>query len=191
MKGAIFTILQEMIEEKMSVDLWDQLIEECDLPSQGIYTSAASYDDEEVFTLVARLVEKTGLPAENLLETFGEYLFLKLHSGLPTTVSLPDNFFDYMEKVDSVIHVEVKKLDRNAETPEISVLSRHGDKMIIKYFSEKKLCYLAIGLLKGAAAYFDEKVDIEMPICMHDGSHCCQLVLQKAAGEKPAGNKAA
>ena len=179
MKGAVFTILQEMVETQMGFEMWDSLIEECDLPSEGIYTSAATYDDEEIFVLVGKMVEKTNIPANELLDTFGHYLFGKLHASLPASVQLPDNFFDYMEKVDSVIHVEVKKLDRNAETPEVIVESRNDKQMVLRYFSAKKLCHLAIGLLKGAADHFGETITVSMPDCMHEGHDHCTLILER------------
>lgn len=179
MKGAVFTILQEMVEEQAGIDVWDSLIQSCDLPSKGIYTSAATYDDDEILQLVAKLAEATNTPAPELLKSFGSFLFGKLHASLPPTVELPDNFFDYMEKVDSVIHVEVKKLDREAITPEVSVLSRSNTTLTLRYCSARQLCHLAIGLIQGAADYFDERISIAMPICTVDGHDHCQLVIDK------------
>lgn len=179
MKGAVFTTLQEMVETQMSMDMWDELIDECDLPSEGIYTSAEMYADEEIFMLVGKLVEKTGIPAPDLLDAFGKYLFGKLHNSIASSIELPSNFFDYMEKVDSVIHVEVKKLDARAETPEVTVESRDDKQMVIRYYSPKKLCHLAMGLLKGAAELFNENISISMPKCMHEGENACQLLIER------------
>ena len=182
MKGVIFTILQDMIESQMGIAMWDDIVCSSDLKSEGIYTSAESYDDEEVFTIVAKVVEKTGIGAPQLLEQFGQYLFPRLHSMLPKEMFVSDTFFNFLCSIDSVIHVEVKKLDESAELPEISVgeadpHNQNDKTIVLHYRSSKKLCHLAIGLLKGAAVAFSENVEISMPKCMHEGHDHCELIL--------------
>ncbi len=180
MKGAIFTILQDMIEDQMGIDVWQDIISTSDLPSGGVYTSAQHYDDEEVFVIVGALAEKTGLPAEQLLEAYGEYLFDKLHSSLPSDMRLPESYFDYLESVHTQIHVEVRKLDANASLPELALINRSETAATLEYRSKLKLCYLAIGLLKGSATFFNENVNVSMPRCMHEGADCCHLNIELA-----------
>ena len=127
--------------------------------------------------MVSALVEKTGISAPDLLDAFGQYLFPKLHASLPESAMPKGNFFEFLKSIDSVIHVEVKKLDEKAEVPEITVDREKDNSIVLHYKSEKKMCHLAIGLLKGAAKEFNQKVDISMPVCMHDGSNYCELIL--------------
>ena len=181
MKGAIFTILQDMIEEQMGVDVWQDIVASCELPSAGVYTSAQHYDDEEVFMLVGALSEKTGLSPSALLEAYGEYLFDKLHSSLPADMNLPTGYFDYLESVHTQIHVEVRKLDANASLPELALIRRSAKSATLEYRSELKLCHLAIGLLKGSATFFNQNISISMPQCMHDGAECCHLAIEMSA----------
>ena len=47
MKGVVFTEFIEMVEDKFSADIADQIIEEADLPSGGVYTSVGTYDHAE------------------------------------------------------------------------------------------------------------------------------------------------
>ena len=180
MKGAIFTILQDMVEDQMGVEVWQDIISASDLTSGGVYTSAQHYDDEEVFIIVGALAEKTGLSAEQLLDAYGEYLFDKLHSSLPDDMGLPESYFDYLESVHTQIHVEVRKLDANASLPELALINRSEKAATLEYRSELKLCHLAIGLLKGSAAFFNEDVHISMSKCMHAGADCCHLDIQLA-----------
>ena len=179
MKGTVFTILQDMIEETMGLAVWDEIVSSSSLPSEGIYTSAQHYEDEEIFTLVAALHNKTKQPVAALLGTFGEYLFQRLHESMPANLKPADDYFDYLESVHTQIHVEVKKLDENATLPELRVIERQGDRLVLEYYSPLKLCHLAIGLLKGSAELFGEKVTISMPRCMHNNDKSCYLEVTK------------
>jgi len=57
MKGIVFVKLNEFIEELWGDEFWDELLEEAELPSGGVYTTVGTYDDQEFFTLIG-LVEK-------------------------------------------------------------------------------------------------------------------------------------
>lgn len=48
MKGMIFTEFLEMVEEKFSMEMVDQILSESDLPSGGIYTSVGNYPHTEI-----------------------------------------------------------------------------------------------------------------------------------------------
>ena len=56
-KGLLFTELLEMVEDSFSPELADRIIEDADLPSGGVYTSAVGVhgDNREVF--------RTSIPA--------------------------------------------------------------------------------------------------------------------------------
>ncbi len=45
----------------------------------------------------------------------------------------------------------------------------------LKYQSSHKLCYLAIGLLKGSAEHFGKSLNIKHQKCMHYGEEHCQF----------------
>lgn len=74
MKGIIFTELVEMVEATFSPELMDELMEEADLPSKGIYTSVGTYDHTEILTLVTLLSEKVNVPVVDLVKAFGQHL---------------------------------------------------------------------------------------------------------------------
>lgn len=179
MKGAIFTNLQDLVESQMGIELWDEIIESCDLASEGIYTFSKYYPDEEILQIVAALSEKTKIAVPELLQVFGKFLFAGLHKSIPDSVGKLGNLFDYLASVHSIIHVEVRKLDTEAEVPELDVMERSETRLVLAYRSPKNLCFLAIGLIEGVAELFDEKVLIAMPVCKHDGASHCELVIEK------------
>ena len=74
MKGMITEFL-EMVEEKFSMEMVDQILSESDLPSGGIYTSVGNYPHTEIVSLVINLSKESQIPLPDLLYAFGERLF--------------------------------------------------------------------------------------------------------------------
>ena len=179
MKGSIFTLFQEMVEDEFSMECWEQLIAESNLASEGIYTSTLNYDDAEIVALVSALSNYTQLSIPALLEHFGAYLFPHLYGSLPTEMTHYTDLWVFLEDVDRVIHMEVEKFDPLAKTPTIKIESQSSTTMLIHYRSDRKMCFLAIGLLKGAAEKFNETIEVSQGQCMHDNHDYCEITLTR------------
>lgn len=48
MKGIVFVKFNAFVEELWGDEFWDELLDEADLPSEGIYTAVSNYPDEEI-----------------------------------------------------------------------------------------------------------------------------------------------
>jgi hypothetical protein len=178
-KGVIFTHLQEMIESEQGFQVWDAILERCDLASGGVFVATERYPDEELFAIVTELSTVTDTAINDLLGVFGEYLFVNLHKSMPPEVFAPLTLWDLLKGLDSIIHMEVKKLDKKAQPPSLTVVRSSDKEMVLEYRSAKKLCHLAMSMLKSAAAMFDEDVTLAMPLCIHDGHDHCELVITR------------
>ena len=53
MKGVVFNVFLEMVEDHFSYNMVDDLLLSLDLPSGGSYTSIGTYDVNEMVSLVA------------------------------------------------------------------------------------------------------------------------------------------
>ena len=62
MKGMVFTEFLEMVEDKFSPEVADQIIEQANLRSGGIYTSVGTYDHGEMIELVSASAKKRASP---------------------------------------------------------------------------------------------------------------------------------
>lgn len=180
MKGAVFTNFQEMVEDQFGMECWETLLEKSDLPSEGIYTSSETYDDQEILSLVVALSEYSSVPVPDLVEAFGRYLYTGLaHSLPPSMMKFPD-LWSLLEAVDSVIHVEVNKLYPDALTPKILVSERRDNGVTLYYQSPRKMCLLAIGLVHQAAESFGTPVTIKHTCCMNEGADHCSLIVERS-----------
>ena len=110
MKGIVFSELMQMVEEKFSFDIADQMIENCNLASGGSYTRVGNYDHVEVLQLVTELSKITGTPVADLVFAFGNHLAGRFSRLYPQFFSDAPSTFDFLESVDRHIHVAVLKL---------------------------------------------------------------------------------
>ncbi len=161
MKGIVFTEFLEMIEDKMSPDLVDQIIEETDLPSEGTYTSLGTYDHAEIVLLVKRLSERTNIPVPDLISRFGKHLFQRFAELYPEFFKDVDSSFEFFRRVHDYVHVEVKKLYPDAELPTFVCESLEPGMLIMNYHSTRPFGDLAEGLIRGCISYFNESVQVE------------------------------
>ena len=178
MQGTIFTILSEMVIENMGMECWNDLLNKVSPHSKGVYTSGAQYQDSELVDMVKELSLQSELPINTLLSSFGEYMFEKLYEQSPTDLSSLTNLKDFLLAIDSVIHSEVKRVHPNAYLPTFEYHDEGNGDLILHYYSKRKLCYVAIGLIKGAAKKFSEEITILHPVCMHNGSQHCEFIIQ-------------
>jgi hypothetical protein len=160
MKGLVFTELIEYVENNFGFDMVDKIIEDAKLANNGSFTQAGNYQFEELVRLLMALSKETNIEIPQLLEIFGEHMFSRLISLNP---QLKDNFkssLDLISRVDDIIHPEVQKLYPGADLPKFNLIERSENKVVIDYISSKHLEPFAIGLMKGSAKNFNEKLTI-------------------------------
>lgn len=173
-------MLSEMVEERFGVDMWDDLIDETNPASDGIYVASDLYPDEELLAYVGAISKKMETPANMLVHAFGEYMlgrFAKIH---------PEFFADhdiksFLKSVHDVIHVEVKMLHPDALLPKFDDIDSETDALTMLYRSPRGLCALAEGLIAGASLHFASPVTIAHPVCIHQDADHCRLELRFTA----------
>ena len=179
MKGIVFNILNEMVEEKFGFEAWEGLLEATGL--DGIFVATETFPDEDLFKLVAAAETATGIPAETLVRSFGEYMVPQFARHYPVFFENQSNLKHFLLTVDEVIHVEVRKLFPDAGLPKFDYVDREDNQLTMLYRSPRKLCVLAEGLITGSAAHFGQQIDLSHDVCMHQGSDHCELVITMAS----------
>ncbi|VUD46985.1 hypothetical protein TDB9533_00934 [Thalassocella blandensis] len=175
MKGAVFIALNDMIERDYGIDVWERVLADVTPESQGIYVSAESYADQELADLVAAISQQLDLPQDQVLRTFGEYLFGALNAKFPIFTNIHQHIFSFLVSIQGVIHKEVNKLYHDASLPKISCNLIEKNVLDMHYSSPRKLCYLAEGLIYGAAKEFNSEISITQIKCCHQNDDECIL----------------
>lgn len=179
MKGVVFTEFLEMVEETFSIETADRIIEASDLSTDGAYTAVGTYDYEELAQLVTHLSRETDTPVAELLRAFGRRLFGSFHRLYPGFFEGIASAFDFLQRVESYIHVEVMKLYGDAELPTFAYEMRSPDELVVEYRSTRPLADLAEGLIEGCIAHFAEGVRIDRSDHTDDGETRVRFVLSR------------
>jgi hypothetical protein len=171
-KGMVFTEFLEMVEDKFSPDMVDQIIEASDLPSGGVYTAIGSYSYEEMLQLVTELSKQTSIPVPDLVKAFGSHLFARFSVGHAHFFGGAKNSFDFLSGIEGYIHIEVRKLYPDAQLPTFNyeVDASQPDQMTMIYRSQRPFADLAEGLIHGCIQHFHENITVSRVNLADDGT---------------------
>ena len=175
MKGIAFTLLNELVETQFGMKAWEDVLKETG--DDGIFTAAGSYSDSRIFNLVGGLSKQTGIAADHLIRTFGQFMFGGFVRHYPQFFEGETSPKELLKSVDGIIHVEVKKLFPEAVLPKFDYEDPGEGRLVMIYRSERKLCSLAEGLFNGAAKHFGTAIDHHQTKCVHRGDDHCRFEL--------------
>jgi Haem-NO-binding len=170
MKGIVFSEFLDMVDEKYSIEMSERLIDEVNPPSGGAYTTVGTYDPQEIFDMVAKLSEISSMPVSDLLKAFGSHLLKRFVVIFPEFFVDATSTLDFLSKVESYVHLEVKKLYSDAELPSFTCVSPHPNRLEMTYRSTRNLPDLAEGLILGTAEHFGERIQVKRSILPEDNS---------------------
>jgi len=160
-KGIVFTEFLQLVETQWGIDMVDDLIDATQIPSGGAYSSVASYDFSELASLLEELSRQTNVPRSELLVRFGNHLAAAFANKFPDFFTSKETLFDFIESVDSHIHVEVKKLYPDADLPNFDCERKSNQVLAVTYSSLRPLADLAEGLITGCADYFHQPITLQ------------------------------
>ena len=162
MKGIIFTEFLEMVERDYGFEILNDIIDNAQLESKGIYSGVGTYNHKEFENLVEALSKLTKESKSEILKKYGHYVFqtfYKNYSSFFTNINHP---FELLEHVDSHINKEVKKLYPDAELPKFETTRIGSKSMQMLYRSKRRMEYLALGLMEASFEHYTTFCSIEM-----------------------------
>lgn len=168
MKGIVFTEFLELVEDKFGIKTVQDIIDSCDLETNGVYTAVGTYDHKEMFQMVGKLSEIENIPVHELLQSYGRFFFTVLSRSYPHFMEKND-LFTFLDSIDGYIHPEVLKLYPDAELPRFTAEKNSADQMTLIYESSRKMADFAIGLIYGAADFYNHSVNVEVVSTENEG----------------------
>lgn len=178
MKGIVFTEFMEMVESIYGLETVDSLLENCDLPSGGAYTSVGTYDFNEMVSLISELSKKKDISHEDLLYSFGHHLFVGLVNAHPEVVSSYRTPIGLLHCIEDHIHIHVKKLYPDAELPQFKILSKTENSLEMIYSSSRGLYALAHGLIVKTFEHFKKTVKVDYKLLNENGTEVRFAIFQ-------------
>ena len=162
MKGIVFTEFLDMIDQTFSPDLCEEMVLSCDLPSGGAYTSVGTYDHKELITMVVQLSKMTNIEVPDLVHAFGQHLFRVFVKDFPIEIDMAEELFAFLDSVENVIHVEVRKLYPDASIPSLICHAVGPDSLQVDYKSRCPFSTLAEGLITESSKHFKTPIELKI-----------------------------
>ena len=178
MHGIIFAELRNYAETKHGKDTWSALLKKAGLEDR-VYLPVQEYPDAEVVSLVVAASAMTGLSVSEVLEDFGEFIAPSLIRMFGHLLWPEWKTIDVIDNTERTVHAVVRVKDPLAKPPNLQTVRSGKDQVTLVYASPRQMCALAIGIGKGLAKHFNEKLDVTQTMCMHKGAPKCEIVFRK------------
>lgn len=172
MHGIIFAEFEKFFTLAQGAEQWQKLLAEAQLPDR-VFMAVGTYPDADLMKLVQGASVETKRPVAELLEAFGEFTTPTLFSMYRTVIAPEWRTLDLVENTERVIHKVVRT--RGGTPPVLNVQRQDATHLVVTYGSQRKLCALARGIIRGIAKHYREAVSITEPTCMLAGAKACRL----------------
>lgn len=161
MKGVIFKFFEDFVVENFGDDVYDDILDSTELETKEPFVGPGTYPDGDLIGMVVSASGMLGISVDVAVKTFGKWMFSKLAAMTPQFVDNHTHPKDFLMTVEDVIHVEVNKLYKHAETPGFEYEDLGADKLLIIYSSKRKMFSLMEGLVEGVGDYFNYNIGQE------------------------------
>jgi predicted hydrocarbon binding protein len=176
MHGIIFGELKSLVDARLGGDSWRKLLEEVGLGS-SLYMPVGEYPDADVTKIVGAIARRTGKDAKIVSEEFGEFIAPRLISLYQYLVNPEWRTLELLENTESTMHRVVRSRNPGAKPPELRT-ERHGNEVAITYSSQRRMCAVAIGIVRGVAHHYQQNVTIRELSCMAAGASECRILVR-------------
>ena len=178
MHGIIFDQLREFANARLGARGWERLTAEAKLGNR-MYLAFNAYPDPEMVQLLEAACRLTGLSTQAVLEDFGQFIVPGLVKTYRVHFRPEWTLFDFVEHIER-IHDKVRS-DRNATPPKLFTHREGPQQVRVTYRSERKLCALGVGFIKGLSHAMKQPVTVRELQCMHRGADSCELQVSASA----------
>ncbi|WP_170977203.1 heme NO-binding domain-containing protein [Halorussus salinisoli] len=177
MHGIVLKGLKDFVTTEYDHEAWQAIQDGAGLEGK-VYVPVTEYEDADVLGLVDAASAITGEEVPDLLDAFGRFLVPPLVETYGVHVDEDWTGLELVANVETYIHEALRAKQLSTYTPPALSSEWVGDDRVkVTYDSERELCPLAIGLLRGIESYYDETFEIEEETCMLDGDDECEILV--------------
>ena len=178
MHGLIFFYIQKFANEaSVGTTSWQSLRSSVTTGATKFLPSNV-YPDADALHMLESISRSAGKPLPAILVDFGVFLAPHLIKVAGSLVDPGWRTLDLIEHTETIIHAMVRTANPGAAPPVLETVRQSPDELHLVYNSSRRLCRLAVGLMRGMARHYGEKLLIEEPACMLRGDPFCSFVLQ-------------
>lgn len=175
MYGVIFDLLRSyVIERHGGRATWDALLDEAGI-GYKVYFPVAQYPDEEIVKLATTASQMLKVPLTAVLEDFGKFVGPSLVTYYEMFVKPEWRTFEVLENASAKIHDAIHRYNPKRNPPELRATRIDDQHLKLTYQSDRKLCFVAKGIILGLAQKYGERIEVRETQCMHHGAQRCHF----------------
>jgi len=178
MYGMVSKAVADLVCSGFGEDKWEAIKAKAEV-DVDFFISNESYSDDITYKLVGAASEVLGLPAEKILEVFGEHWVLK---------TATDGYGDLMDAGGTTLpeflenlpnfHTRIVMMMPKLEPPRFEVSDRTDNSLRLHYHTHRAgLAPFVTGLLQGLAKRFETTVSIAHDKVKDDGAEHDEFVI--------------
>jgi hypothetical protein len=178
MHGVILVELKKFVEARLGETAWEELQGLSGLAGR-VYLPVQEYPDSEVEALLERTMERARLDRDGLEQEFGEFMAPDLLRMYGSLLERGWKTFEVVEHAGATIHRVMRARNADARALRLSAERTPADTLLVTYASERRMCGLAKGIVRGLARHFRERVSVAESACMRQGAPACRIELRR------------
>lgn len=174
MYGVIFDFLRDyVIKNHGGKPTWEALLK-ANGYGYKIFFPTIEYADAEIVALASTASTALNVPLPDVLEDFGSFVAGRLLSFYNMYIDQEHwKSFEIIENAGGCIHHAIHRHNPTRKPPKISAKRINPDELIINYQSQRKMCAVLRGIVRGLGEHFKEVLTIQESQCMLDGFDEC------------------
>lgn len=178
MHGLIHVELERFARASVGDAAWDEAVLDAGLQGKE-FGATGQYPDGDAVALVVSLAKGAGIGPQALLEQFGEALVPPLLATYGDLVDPSWGTIELVSNTEALIHTVLRASDADARPPLLRTAVRGQNQIVVIYASERQMCGVAKGIIRGVASHFGETVEIDEESCMLTGDGTCNLAVTR------------
>lgn len=183
MHGLIFFYLQKFADVAAAGSTSWKGVRSSVTTTASKFLPSGTYPDSDAVAILSSIADTTGRPLPSILEEFGQFLAPHLVKVASPVVDPAWRTLDLIEHTEAIIHTMVRTTTPGAAPPVLETVRQSPDELHLVYSSARRLCPLAVGLMRGIAVHYGETIRIEEPSCVLRGDPFCSFVIEHVATE--------
>ena len=179
MNGVFYRGLKRFVLDEYGRDVWDAVREDVGVEPQ-VYLPVDARPDREFVSLVEALPAHVDESPFDLLESFGERLASSLLETYGDRVVDDDwSAMELLANLESGVHEPLRRHNEALDPPRLACVREDADRVRVVYESPRRLCPVAVGLVRGVGRAFGESLSVTEERCVHRGDERCELVVTR------------
>jgi heme-NO-binding protein len=161
MYGLVNKAVVDLVTSKFGQDAWNKIKQKAEVDID-VFVSMDAYPDDITYRLVGAASEVLKIPAEQVLEAFGEWwvLYTANEGYGPLLNASGSNLREFLMNLDA-LHARVALTMPQLKPPRFRVVDVDPSTMRLEYYSTRQgLAPMVVGLLKGLGIRFKTPIEI-------------------------------